>query len=164
MPNLIPEFLPFLRPAGRLIWSSLFLLIGTALVIWQMRKPKPEQPSTWAMAMAGSVYVFGLFLLAYAVVPHEVIAFCDGYLKWGNDRFLFRSGQVVLGFELPISFTYQALRDILVVGVYVVLFGINIAIFVLWQKRPTAAEAEARKQATIDAGTSRFGRPLKAKA
>ena len=88
MPNLIPEFLPFLRPAGRLIWSSLFLLIGTALIVWQMRKPKSDQPSTWAMAMAGSVYVFGLFLLAYAVVPHEIISFCDGYLKWGKDRFL----------------------------------------------------------------------------
>jgi hypothetical protein len=164
MPNLIPEFLPFLRPAGRLIWSSLLLIIGTALVIWQMRKPKPAKPSTWAMAMAGSVYVFGLFLLAYAVVPHEVIAFFDGYLKWGKDRFLFKSGQEVLGFELPMSFTYEALRDILVVGLYVVLFAINIAIFVLWQKRPTEAEAEERKQARIDAGTSRFGRPLKAKA
>ncbi|MFM7060251.1 MAG: hypothetical protein ACKOZL_03590 [Actinomycetes bacterium] len=163
MPNLLPDW-HFIRPMGRLIWSSLFLLIGTALVIWQMRKPKSEKPGTWAMAMAGSVYVFGLFLLAYAVVPHEIIQFCDSYLKWGNDTFLFRSGQEVLGFELPISFTYQALRDILVVGVYIVLFGINIALFVLWQKRPTAAQAEERKQASVDAGVSRFGRPLKAKA
>ncbi|MFM7270717.1 MAG: hypothetical protein ACKO2C_03675 [Actinomycetes bacterium] len=163
MPNLLPDWL-FLRPAGRLIWSSLLLIIGTALILWQMRKPKSERPTTWAAAMAGATYVFALFLLAYAVIPHEVITFCDGYLKWGNDKFLFRSGQEVLGFELPISFTYQALRDILVVGVYVVLFGINIAIFVLWQKRPTAAEAEARRDATVEAGTSRFGRPLKAKA
>ena len=163
MPNLLPDWL-FLRPAGRLIWSSLLLIIGTALILWQMRKPKSERPTTWAAAMAGATYVFALFLLAYAVIPHEVITFCDGYLKWGNDKFLFRSGQEVLGFELPISFTYQALRDILVVGVYVVLFGINIALFVLWQKRPTAAEAEARRDATVEAGTSRFGRPLKAKA
>lgn len=163
MPNLLPDW-HFLRPAGRLIWSSLLLIIGTALILWQMRKPKSERPTTWAAAMAGATYVFALFLLAYAVIPHEVITFCDGYLKWGNDKFLFRSGQEVLGFELPISFTYQALRDILVVGVYVVLFGINIALFVLWQKRPTAAEAEARRDATVEAGTSRFGRPLKAKA
>jgi hypothetical protein len=163
MPNLLPDW-HFLRPAGRLLWSSLLLLIGTAAILWQMRKPKSERPTTWAAAMAGATYVFALFLLAYAVIPHEVITFCDGYLKWGNDKFLFRSGQEVLGFELPISFTYQALRDILVVGVYVVLFGINIALFVLWQKRPTAAEAEARRDATVEAGTSRFGRPLKAKA
>jgi hypothetical protein len=163
MPNLLPDW-HFIRPMGRLIWSSLLLIIGTALILWQMRKPKSERPTTWAAAMAGATYVFALFLLAYAVIPHEVITFCDGYLKWGNDKFLFRSGQEVLGFELPISFTYQALRDILVVGVYVVLFGINIALFVLWQKRPTAAEAEARRDATVEAGTSRFGRPLKAKA
>ena len=153
MPNLLPDW-HFLRPAGRLIWSSLLLIIGTALILWQMRKPKSERPTTWAAAMAGATYVFALFLLAYAVIPHEVITFCDGYLKWGKDAFLFRSGQEVLGFELPISFTYQALRDILVVGVYVVLFGLNIAIFVLWQKRPTEAEAEARKQARSEEHTS----------
>jgi hypothetical protein len=163
MPNLLPNW-HFLRPAGRLLWASLLLIIGTAVILWQMRKPKSERPTTWAAAMGGATFVFALFLLAYAVIPHEIITFCDGYLKWGKDKFLFQSGQEVLGFELPISFTYQALRDILVVGVYVVLFGINIALFVLWQKRPTAAEAEARRDATVEAGTSRFGRPLKAKA
>ena len=163
MPNLLPDW-HFLRPAGRLIWSSLLLIIGTGLIHWQMRKPKPTRPTTWAQAMAGALYVFAIFALAYAVVPHELITIFDSYFKWGTDKFLFHSGQTVLGFELPISFSYQALRDIVVVNFYIVLFGINIALISKWQKRPTQAEADALVDATVEAGTSRFGRPLKAKA
>lgn len=129
-----------------------------------MRKPKSTRPTTWAQAMGGSLYVFAIFALAYAVVPHELITIFDSYFKWGTDKFLFQSGQVVLGFKLPISFNFQALRDIVVVNLYVVLFGINIAMISKWQKRPTQAEVDARVEATVDAGTSRFGRPLKAKA
>ena len=43
-----------------------------------------------------------------------------------------------------------------------IFFGLNIAMFVLWQKRPTLSEAAERTP--VEAGTSRFGRPLKAKA
>ncbi|CAB4950603.1 unannotated protein [freshwater metagenome] len=163
MPNLLPDW-HFLRPAGRLIWSSLLLIIGTGLILWQMRKPKPVRPTTWAQAMAGSLYVFAIFALAYAVVPHEIITIFDSYFKWGTDKFLLQSGQVILGVKIPISFTYAALRDIVVVTFYIFLFGINIAIISQWQKRPTQAEADAKKAATVDSGTSRFGRPLKAKA
>jgi hypothetical protein len=35
----------------------------------------------------------------------------------------------------------------------------------MWQKRPTAAQAaEASERPAVDAGKSRFGRPLKARA
>jgi hypothetical protein len=49
-----------------------------------------------------------------------------------------------------------------VVLIYVAFFAGNIAMFVLWQKRPTVSEAAESKP--VPAGRSRFGRPLKAKA
>ena len=54
------------------------------------------------------------------------------------------------------------MRDVVVVLIYVVFFALNIALFVLWQKRPTTSELEAREP--VEVGRSRFGRPLKAKA
>ena len=46
--------------------------------------------------------------------------------------------------------------------IYVAFFAGNIAMFVLWQKRPTVSEAA--EATPVPAGRSRFGRPLKAKA
>jgi hypothetical protein len=109
--------------------------------------------------------VFALFLVAYAVIPHEFITFCDKYLQWGHDKYVLgikSSREMVFGVNWPFTFDYQAMRDIAVTLIYVVFFGLNIALFVLWQKRPTVSESESAE--AVPAGRSRFGRPLKAKA
>lgn len=164
MPNLLPDW-HFLRPAGRLIWFSLLTLVMLVPVLVALRRPKPDRPATWAMAMAGSVYVFGLMLLVYAVIPHEFITFADNYLQWGKDKYIIKSTTAIPFFtsqNWPFSIDLQAIRDIMVVGIYVVFFGLNIALFVLWQDRKTKAEDTDEKPAVV--GRSRFGRPLKAKA
>ncbi|MGZ4688772.1 MAG: hypothetical protein ACXWAY_04025, partial [Acidimicrobiia bacterium] len=120
---------------------------------------------TWAQAMAGSVYVFGLFLLAYAIIPHEFITFCDKYLQWGKDKYVIKSTTqfpLVSAWNWPVSIDMQAVRDIAVVTIYIVFFGLNILLFVKWQDRKTKTEDEEEKPVVV--GRSRFGRPLKAKA
>jgi len=47
-------------------------------------------------------------------------------------------------------------RDILVVGIYVVLFGLNLFLFAEWQKRGKEEPAAEEKPKV-----SRFGRPLR---
>jgi hypothetical protein len=165
MPNLLPDW-HFFRPAGRLIWFSVLLVILMIPVIIALRKPKSDKPTTWAMAMAGAVYVFWLFLLAYAIVPHEFITFADKYLQWGKDKYVIKSTTAIPGlstFNWPVSIDMQAVRDVAVVVIYNIFFVTNIILFVRWQKRKPMAEAgeEAR---TVVVGRSRFGRPLKAKA
>ena len=51
----------------------------------------------------------------------------------------------------------RAVRDIIVMGIYIVFFGLNLMLFAEWQKRGTepAAAAAAKPR------TSRFGRPLR---
>jgi hypothetical protein len=164
MPNLLPDW-HFFRPAGRLIWFSIVLVVMLVPVVVALRRPKPDRPATWAMAMAGSVYVFALMLLAYAIIPHEFITFSDKYLQWGTDTYLFKSTTAIPGLESwnwPFSFNMQAVRDIVVVGIYGAFFVGNLVLFSLWQKRPTESEAAAKEP--VPAGRSRFGRPLKAKA
>jgi hypothetical protein len=163
MPNLLPDW-HFFRPAGRLIWFSIITIIMMIPVIVMLRRPKSDQPTTWAQAMAGSVYVFALLLLAYAVIPHEWITFADNYLQWGKDKYVILSTTEIpflSGVNWPFSIDMQAVRDIVAVGIYLVFFAINIALFVLWQDRKPASEVAEEKPVVV--GRSRFGRPLKAK-
>ena len=159
MPNLIPDWLPWMRPAGRLIWACIFMAIGLGIAFYLYKRPKPNRAATWAECMTGAVGVFGLMTLAYAVIPHEFITFSDKYLQWDTTKFVFQSHQDI--FFLPVHWPFtmdkRSVRDIIVVLIYVIFFGLNLKLFVDWQKRGTepAAAAAAKPR------TSRFGRPLR---
>jgi hypothetical protein len=157
MPNLIPDWLPWMRPAGRLIWGVALLVIGLIIVAILMRRPKPDRPATWSECMAGAVGVFALMTLGYAVVPHEWITFSDKYLQWGTTKFMVRSGQHVLFVNFPFDINMKAISDIITVGIYGVVLVLNAALFVLWQKRGQEKEAPADEAPK----KSRFGRPLR---
>ena len=159
MPNLIPDWLPWMRPAGRLILASVLLLILLAITFALMKRPKPDRAATWSECMVGAVGVFAMMTLAYAVIPHEWITFSDKYLQWDTTKFVFQSHQDI--FFLPIHWPFtmdkRSVRDIIVVLIYVIFFGLNLKLFSDWQKRGTepAAAAAAKPR------TSRFGRPLR---
>ncbi|HEX5586406.1 MAG TPA: hypothetical protein VFZ17_03810 [Acidimicrobiia bacterium] len=157
MPNLIPDWLPWMRPAGRLIWASLFLVIGLAIVFVLMKRPKPNRPATWAECMAGAVGVLALMTLAYAVIPHEWITFSDKYLQWDTTKFVVRSGQDFALFKFPFDINQQAVRDVVATGIYVVMVGLNLFLFSKWQKRGQVDETAATDTPKV----SRFGRPLR---
>ena len=158
MPNLIPDWLPWMRPAGRLLWAVALLVIGLVILFVLMRRPKPDRPATWAECMAGAVGVFGLMTLGYAIIPHEWITYSDKYLQWGTTSFLVRSGQNVLFVNFPFDINMKAISDIVTVGIYGLVLGLNVALFVLWQKR-----GETKEEVAPDATPrkSRFGRPLR---
>jgi len=233
MPNLLPDWLPWIHPAGRLIWGIILTFVGIAFVIalikppklkrpfptrvgvalffvipivgyiiailipddanienWALdaiivdlvlvalfahamlmvmsRKPRdPGQESTWTECYLGALGVFAIMVLAYAVVPSEWLNNANSYWQLGDStKFIFRSTEDmlwILPWHWPFDFNFPALRDIVVTGIYLVLLGVNLKLWVMWQKRhevkavPDAADgAPARR--------SRFGRPVRAKA
>lgn len=222
MPNLLPDWFAWIRPAGRLIWSSGLLMIGIGFVVALIKPPKLVRPFptrigialfpaiiigtlvlakiispaqrtiiwlgiaalvahgmlmvvsrtpreadatvTWAAAFAGAVAVFALLLVGYAIVPHEFLTYANSYLQWGdNGKFVFRSNQDILGLlpiHYPFNFDFPAVRDIAVSTIYIVLLGLNLKFWVMWQKRDQVTPVEA---AGDDAPPkrSRFGRPLR---
>jgi hypothetical protein len=160
MPNLIPDWLPWMRPAGRLIWACLVILIGLAIAFYFLRRPKPDRPATWSECMAGAVGTFALMTLAFAVIPHEWITFSDKYLQWNTTKFVFQSHQDIffLPVHWPFSMNAQAIRDTIAVLIYVVFFGLALKLFSEWQKRGTEP---AKAAAPAQSGLSRFGRPLR---
>jgi hypothetical protein len=233
MPNLLPDWLPWIHPAGRLIWASLLTLVGIAFVValikppmlkrpfsnrvavaiffivpvvayviailipddaniadWPLdaiivdlvlvtltahamllvlsRRPRdPKAELTWVEAFAGSIGTFALMVLAYAVVPHEWLTYANSYLPWGDStKFIFRSTEDmlwILPWHWPFDFNYPALRDIVVTGIYIVFLGVNLKLWVMWQKRHEVREVPAPAEGA-PARRSRFGRPLRAKA
>ncbi|MCZ7527629.1 MAG: hypothetical protein M5U14_15375 [Acidimicrobiia bacterium] len=154
MPNLLPESIGWMRPAGRLIWFSLVTIVAIVGIFLVMRRPRSGRPVTWAQAVLGATGIFALFFLCYAIVPHEWITFSDSYLKWSSDKFLFETR--------PVKMSYDKLRDIVTVGIYLVFFGLNLFMWVKWQQRPVATVEEPT--AEEPAGTSAFGRPKVRKA
>jgi hypothetical protein len=161
MPNLIPDWLPWMRPAGRLLWAVGILIVGLVILFALMRRPKPDRPATWAECMAGAVGVFALMTLAYAIIPSEWINFSDKYLQWDTTKFVFRSNQAIpgLGVNFPFNFDKHSVRDIIVVVIYVVFFSANLILFSKWQKRGTE-----KTEVAEPTRTSRFGRPLRRRA
>ena len=160
MPNLIPDWLPWMRPAGRLLWACVLMAIGLGILFYLSKRPKPNRPATWSECMAGAVGVFALMALAYAIIPSEWITYSDKYLQCDTTKFVFRSNQDVFGLGVvnwPFNFDKRSVRDLIVVVIYLVFFSLNLVMFVKWQNRgkePAAAAAEQPR-------TSRFGRPLR---
>ncbi len=166
MPNvmdLFKGFAPWAPAAGRLIWACIAIAVMFAITITFLRRPRPARAPTWAEAMAGATWVFAVFFLAYAVIPHEWITFSDQYLKWSADKFVWKQTQSMLGlpWDWPFAFTYQALRDIIATLIYVVFFGANLVLWSMWQKRPAASDGSTEEPSTPERRTSRFGRPLR---
>lgn len=137
----------------RFLASVIVTLVGLAFFAYLLRKPKPEEPATWAQCMAGAMGVFGLFLLGYGVVPHEWLTWADSDLGLREDKLLWDNA--------VIDISGRALRDVVAATIYIVLLGLNVAVWIMWQKRGQAKPKAA--PATAPVGTSAFSRPVSKK-
>jgi hypothetical protein len=139
------------------VWATLGALLAIAMGAVVSRDLRsPDQPTTWAEAMAGAVAVLVFFTLAYGVIPHEWLTFANSYLNMSNDRFFAWAGDRLV--KMP----YSTVRDTVAALIYVVAIGANVVLWVKWQQRltPKAAPAEGEAAPPV-IRTSRFGRPLK---
>jgi hypothetical protein len=168
-PNLLPysvfgKNMTWVHPAGRLIWASLLLLVGLAVIMVLMRRPKSPEPPTWAQSMLGALGVFTLMLLAYGTIPHEWIVYANAYLHWSAAAFVFQKNRFI-----HFDVNKQAANDTVAALIYVVMLTGNIVLFARWQKRPVAtpAPADADAGSTTEerqpAGTSAYNRPVTAR-
>jgi hypothetical protein len=160
---LLAKFIPSFQRT--IILLGLVVLVAHMFLMIGSRTPRdPEEPATWAECFAGAVGVFGLMALGYAIVPHEFLTFANADLEWGDTaKFVFQSGHEVFGFlpfDWPFNFDYPALRDVGVTLIYVVLLGVNLKLWVMWQHRHQVAAATDDAQPK----RSRFGRPLRTTA
>ena len=136
---------------------SIGLTLVLTLLAFEVGKRRPVGKTlTWGEAMFGGAYVFAVMFLAYGVVPHQWIDHADKDLGWRKDKILFGPFDIfkpkALGGNFPLTLSFEAVRDIVVVVIYAIFIGIAIFAFVWWQKRGQKIAAEPE--------TSTYGRPL----
>lgn len=137
---------------------SFFLSTGLAMLAIPYAKRRPKGTSTtWGEAMFAATYAFGVMFIAFGVVPHQFIDYADKTLGWNKSLIIFGPGDILkpqaLGGNFPMTVSYEAIRDTVVVLIHVWYFGLIIFLWGMWQKRGDA-------MADAVPATSTFGRPL----
>lgn len=140
------------------------LLITAALLglLIPFAKRRPIGTSfTWGEAMVTSTYVFFLMFWVYGVVPHLWLTWADNELKWRPDNIFVGPFDIVEpvafgGAWFPMTITYQTLRDLVAVGIYVAFLAGQMYLWSWWQKRGTKVASAA----SAELATSDYGRPL----
>lgn len=129
------------------------VLTGGAMAYGMRRAP--GTPLTWGEAMAAAAYVFMILFLVYGVVPHQWLQWADSQLGWRKDKILAGPHSIPkksISFDIPMTITYETIRDAIAAGIYIVGLGTQIALFAMWQNRGKGKPKEIP--------TSAFGRPL----
>jgi hypothetical protein len=136
---------------------SFVAAVGLALVAIPFGKRRAKDATlSWGEAMLVGTYAFGVLFLSYGVVPHQWIDHSDKNLGWSKDKLLFGPGGILkpvsAGGWNPITLQYEAIRDIIVVLIHLVFFGLHVFLAIWWQKRGAVKVKELP--------TSTYGRPL----
>ena len=134
----------------RFLLSIAVTAAGLGLFAFLLKRPKSDQPATWAQCMAGAMGVFALFLMGYGVVPHEWLTWADSDLGLREDKLLWDNA--------VIDISGRAVRDVVASTIYIVFLGLNVATWIMWQKRGQAKPKAAPAPAPV--GTSAFSRPV----
>jgi hypothetical protein len=124
--------------------SVIVLAAGMGLIFWYGRRRPADRPLTWGEAYVAGTFAFFMLFWAYGVVPHQWLSWADNELNWRADEFFLET--------YAIDVTKQAVRDIVVTGIYGALLGAHVFMWIWWQKRGTATAPEAKP--------SPYGRPL----
>ena len=147
--------------------TSLLLTVVLVAIAMAYGSRRPVgAPITWGQAMLGSVYIFFVAFWAYGMVPHLFLTWADNELNWRPDNLVYQYWSF-LGFLkpqtaggwFPMTVTMQAIRDLLVVLIYVAFLGFNMYVWSWWNNRQKRADAKAQELETSD-----YGRPLVRKA
>lgn len=138
------------------ITSLLIGLLGVGAVMIVGKRRKVGTPLSWGEAMAAATYAFFMFFWWYGVIPNQWLAWADNELNMRKDKFVAQSGQALFGQEWlswwPLDIPQEAVRDIIVLGVYGLGIGIHVFMWAWWQDR-------AKERPAI-VPASRYGRPL----
>ena len=136
---------------------SFVLTTALALVVIPVGRRRPaDRTATWGEAMFGGTYAFAVLFLAFGVVPHQWIDHADKDLGWRKDKLIYGPFDLLrpdtVGGSFPITISYEALRDIIVIVIHAFYIGLMIYLFAWWQKRGEIAAKELP--------LSTYGRPL----
>jgi hypothetical protein len=142
--------------------ASWIILVILVVVVFRTAKRRPAgSPLTWGEALLGATFAFFAMFWAYGVIPSLWLTWADSELKWRPDNLVYGPLDLLQpvpkgGAWFPITVSYQTVRDIIAVGIYVGLLGSQMWLWAWWQQRGQRVSTEVL--------TSDYGRPLVKKA
>lgn len=150
--------------------SLIVTLAMTGIAMLVVKRRPVGTPLTWGESFIAAVWIFAIFLLAYAIVPHQFITMCDKDFGWRSDTFgiptgplhylpgpwhgkhlLWADGVTFFG-RGRILVNQQSVRDIIVTNIYAIFMTAHFKLWVIAQKR-------GEKGAEV-VPVSPYGRPL----
>ena len=126
------------------VTSLLVLAVGVGICLLVGRRRPVGKPLTWGEAFLAGAFVFAMMVLAYGIVPHQWLNFADNELLWRKDKLLvaisgngLKWGQAAKNFQGTgrILINYEALRDMIAAGIYVLFFSGQLILWARWQRR-----------------------------
>jgi hypothetical protein len=125
MPNLMPDWLPWIRPAGRLIWGSLALVVGLIFVVTMMKRPLLKRPFPDRVG-----YLAFPAILVVGVVGARVLPSVQTLVVWATALALVGHGLLMVassrgrGPEEPATWAESFAGAVGVFGLFVVGYAI----------------------------------------
>jgi hypothetical protein len=95
MPNLMPDWLPWIRPAGRLIWGILALGVGMSFFLALLKRPLLKRPFPDRAAYLAFPVIFAAGVIGAKVFPgvQTVIVWATALALIGHGLLLVASGK-----------------------------------------------------------------------
>ena len=147
--------------------TSLLITALMCVVVFVVGRTRPPgKPLTWGEAAVAAVFVFGLLLLLYGIVPNQWLLWADNELGWRKDSFgipnpfgksLFEDGISWPGGRGRILISKEVIRDVIAATIYIVGLVGQIAAWKWWQSR-------GERTPKTEMARSAYGRPLIRKA
>lgn len=139
--------------------TSFFATIILSLAVIPYGKRRPvDKKASWGESMLAATYAFGVMFLGFGVTPHQWIDHADKNLGWTKTKIIFGPGGILkpkaYGGWLPMTLQYEVVRDLVVVVIHAIWFGMIIFLWRWWQTRDKAVAT------TPELATSSYGRPL----
>jgi hypothetical protein len=136
--------------------ALILALLGDLAIVLYSKRREPGRFLSWGEAMLATGFAFVMFNLWYGVIPHQWITLADNEWGWRSDRILLEPMSIGSFTVQPLTVSYQAARDIVVLLIYGVALSLHIFHWAQWQDR-------AKPKETV-VPTTTYGRPLARKS
>lgn len=130
-----------------------FVMVGL-FGLWSKRRGADNHMS-WGESGVLSVYMMGLIVIIFGIVPHQWLTLAENEWSFRADRIWDAWGLITAqsqGGWFPFEVTYRVLSDSVAALIYIVYLGAMILLWTQWQGRGDVKKAELP--------TSTYGRPL----
>lgn len=133
--------------------SLILALLGNLAIVLYSKRRKPGASLSWGEAIAAATFAFFMWNLWWGIVPHQWITLADNEWNWRTDRIFVGPGGIFEANRFqPLTISYAALRDLVVLVIYGVSLGLHVFHWAHWQDR-------AKPKAEV-VPTTTYGRPL----